>query len=99
MQRKHLRRGLAWCLVAVLLLPVVLVVVVGLGGLLAALGDGAAAAVCGRVAVALGVLFVTAVVAATAVNALAILAQPPRRRRRGRRRPRSEPPTHHREMP
>lgn len=89
MNRNLLRRGLARCLVAVLLLPVALVVVIGLGGLLAALGDGAGAAVCQRVALGLGALFATAVVAATACNALALLAPPRRRpRRRGRRRTR-----------
>lgn len=97
MNRNLLRRGLARCLVAVLLLPVGLVVVIGLGGLLAALGDGAGAAVCQRVALGLGVLLATAVVAATACNALAILA-PPRRlpRRRGRRRPRPAAAPDHR---
>lgn len=92
MNRDVLRRWLAWCVVAVLVLPAGLAVVLGLGGLLAALGDAAAAAACGRVALGLGVLFVTAVVATTACNALAILAPPRRRRpRRGRRRPRRGP--------
>ena len=91
MNRNLLRRGLARCLFAVLVLPVALAVVIGLGGLLAALGDGAGAAVCVRVSLALGALFVIAVVAATTCNALAILAPPARRRRhrRPRRRPRA----------
>ena len=89
MRRNVLRRGLTWCVVALLLLPIVLVVVLGLGGLLAALGDGAAAAVCSRVALGLGVLLVVAIVATTAVNSLALLTAPGRPRR-GRRRRRME---------
>ena len=68
-QRYGLRRGLAWCLVAVVLVPVALAVVLGLGGLLGALGDAAAAAACGRIALGLGVVFVVALVATTATSA------------------------------
>lgn len=85
MKRKILRRGLTWGVVAILLGPLLIAVVLGLGALLAALGDTSAAAVCGRVALALGVVLVTAVVATTACNALAVLARPPRRRRKRRR--------------
>jgi len=90
MNRQHLRRGLTWGVVAILLGPLLIAVVLGLGALLAALGDASAAAVCGRVALVLGVVVVTAVVATTAVSALAILARPPRRRRKRRRRSRGE---------
>lgn len=90
MNRNVLRRGLAWCFVAIVLVPLALAVVLGLGGLLAALGDEAGAAVCGRVALVLGVLLVVVAVATTAANALAFLL--PRRRRRRRRRRRPAPP-------
>jgi len=86
MNRHVLTRGLTWCVVAIILLPVLLAVVLGLGGLLAALGDSVAAAACGRVALALGVLLVAAVIGTTVVNALTLLAPPRRRRRRPARR-------------
>ena len=86
MNRKVLRRGLAWCVVALVLVPLALAVVLGLGGLLAALGDEAGAAACSRVSRALGVLLVVVALATTAANALAFLL-PPRRRRRRRRAP------------
>lgn len=92
MNRKTLRRGLAWCVVAILLVPLVIAVVLGLGALLAALGDAAAAAVCGRIALGLGVVLVTAIAATTAVTALAVLAPPPRRPRKRRRRGREAEP-------
>lgn len=97
MNRRRLRRGLTWGLVATLLVPVMLAVVLGLGGLLAAVGDAAGAQVCGRVGVVLGAVWVTAVVATVAATAAAVLAAaPPRRRpagppRRGRRRRRLGP--------
>jgi hypothetical protein len=88
MNRKTLRRGLTWCVVAILLGPLLIAVVLGLGALLTALGDTAAAAVCGRVALVLGVMLRTGVGATTADTALAMLAPPPRRRpKRRRRRP------------
>lgn len=95
MKRNDLRRALTGCVATILLLPLLIAVVVGLGALLGALGDAAAAAVCGRVALALGALLVTAIGAATAVNALALLAPPPHRRpgrRVRRRRPAGVPP-------
>ena len=79
MNFESLRRGLAWGVVATLLLPVVLAVVVGLGAVLAAVGDAAGAAVCGRLAIACGVLWLTAIVATVAVTAVAVLADAPRR--------------------
>jgi hypothetical protein len=68
--------------------------VLGLGALLGSLGDTAGAAVCSRAAIAIGVLWLTAIVATTATNAVAMLigddrrCRPrggPRRRRRRRR--------------
>lgn len=86
MKNDPLRRGLAWALAATLLLPMVLVVTLGTGGLLAAVGDDAAA-VCRWVAVPLGILWVVAVAATASLAALLLLAgprsgRPPRRRRR-----------------
>lgn len=90
MKRNLLRRVLTWCVLAILLLPALLAVVLGLGALLGALGDASAATVCGRVALGLGVLLVVAVLATTATSALALIAPPPRGRgpRRRRHRPR-----------
>lgn len=88
MNRNVLRRILARCVVALLLAPATLAVVLGLGGLLGALGDEVAATACTRVALALGVVLVVTVVATSATTALVLLAPPPRRgrRRRGGRR-------------
>lgn len=88
MKRPMLRRWLTWGLVAVLLLPVVIAVLAGLGGLLAALGDESGARGCGRAALVMGVAWLTAVVATVAATAAATLEPPAgrgRRRRRARR--------------
>ncbi len=85
MKGTSVRRGLTCGLVSIVLLPVAIVVVLALGGLLRALGDAAAAAVCTGVALGLGVAFVVALVATSVASALAIL-DPPRPRRRRRRR-------------
>lgn len=91
MRRDRIRRCLAWGVVATLLLPIVLVAVLGLGGLLAALGDAPGATACGRIGMGIGIVWLTAVVATTAVNAVALLdidhrsrgdRRPGRRRRR-----------------
>jgi len=85
------RRGLTWGVLATLLLPMILVVALGTGGFLTAVGDDAAAAVCRWVAVPLGGLWLVAVAATTALSAAAHLTgrgRPPLRRRRpGRRAP------------
>ena len=85
MHRDPVRRALTWGAAATLLLPIVIAVVLGLGGLLGGLGDTPGARVC---------VWITAIVATTAINAIAVLERrPPRRprhgrtpRRRGRRR-------------
>jgi len=64
--RATVRRLLAWGVVLSLLLPVSLSVVIGLAALLSSLGDAAAATACGRMALALGVVWLVAL-AATAV--------------------------------
>ena len=94
MNRDGLRRGLGWGLVATLVLPVLLAVVLGLGGLLGQLGDAAGAVVCGRIGLVVGVAWLTAIVGTVAVTAACVLAGhsrplppgPPRGRRRSRRR-------------
>jgi membrane protein implicated in regulation of membrane protease activity len=92
------RRLLAWAVTASLLLPIALTLVLGLASLLAALGDAAAATACGRLALALGVAWLTAVVATALTSGLVALGNEPRddwrlrrqrqrqRRRHGRRR-------------
>jgi hypothetical protein len=69
MRRNHLRRPLAWCLAATILLPAVLALLLGLGRLLAALGDVSGATACDRIALLAAVLWAVAVVATTIVNA------------------------------
>jgi hypothetical protein len=84
MRRDGLRRGLAWGLVATLLMPVMVAVVLGLGGLLAAVGDAGGALACSRLGIVLGALWITAVVATVAVNAAATHVAPPPRPPAGR---------------
>jgi Ni/Co efflux regulator RcnB len=74
MRRNHLRRPLAWCLAATILLPAVLALLLGLGRLLAALGDVSGATACDRIALLAAVLWAVSVVATTIVNA-ALLVQ------------------------
>lgn len=85
-----------WCrgllvaaLVVLLLLPVVLSVIVGLGGLLRALDDRTAARACDWTALVIGAVWLTSLVATTVLTAVTALAPPPPpppRRRRPRRR-------------
>lgn len=86
MHRDGANRGLIWGVGATLLLPVVLAVVSALGALLAALGDTWGAAACQRTGLVAGGLWIVAVVATTALNAIAMLEHRGRRRRRRRRR-------------
>jgi len=86
MHRPPIRAALTWGLVATLLLPVVLAVVLGLGGLLGAVGDESGARACRRVALAAGAVWLVAVVATTAASAVAVLERPePRRHAPGKR--------------
>ena len=78
MKSAPLVRGLVWGLTATLLLPIVLTVTLGTGSLLAAVGDLPAAAVCSRVALAIGMLWIIALAATTVVSGLLTLAGPPR---------------------
>ncbi|MFM8415576.1 MAG: hypothetical protein ACKOCX_12735 [Planctomycetota bacterium] len=86
MHHDPVRRGLAWGLAAIVLLPMVALVTLGTGGLLAAVGDAAAATVCRWVAVPLGLLWVVAIAATTALVAVSHLGRRPDRRRGRRRR-------------
>jgi hypothetical protein len=90
MPHRRSRRPLAWAVASTLLLPVVLSLVLGLGGLLSGLGDTVGAAVCHRLALVVAVLWAAAVVVTTVLNAVAILERPhrprPHFRRRRRRR-------------
>lgn len=82
--RGVLRRILMIGVASALLLPVAMSVVFGLGALLKSLGDVAGGRVCGRVALALAVLWLTAVVATAVASGVAALERPPARRRRRR---------------
>ena len=87
--RGLLRRILRWSVVWSVMLPVVLSSVVGLGWLLRSLGDPAGASVSGRGALALGVVWLMAVVVAAVAGAVMTLiaGDRGRRSRRFRRRP------------
>lgn len=71
--RDILRRLLSWGVVSTLLLPVVLAVVLGLGALLGALGDGAGAAACGRLGLVVGAAWIVALAATSAACGIALL--------------------------
>jgi hypothetical protein len=86
MSRNRLRRPLAWCLTATILLPAVLALLLGLGRLLAALGDEAGATACDRVALLTGVLWAVAIVGGTICSAAILLQARPRAAGRRRRR-------------
>ncbi len=92
MPRRRIRRSLAWGLAATLILPIVLAIVLGLGGLLQGLGDEVGAAACRRIGLAIGVVWGGALAVTTACNAAAILEHESRdhgrraRRGGGRRR-------------
>jgi membrane protein implicated in regulation of membrane protease activity len=86
MPHDRLRGPLGWSVAGSLLLPVVLSLVLGLAGLLAGLGDTAAALVCQRLALAIGLCWAVAVAATTVLNAFILLTRPPRPRCGGRRR-------------
>lgn len=66
--RSIITRVLMPAVVSSLLMPIVLVIVLGLAGLLASLGDGIGAAVCRGAALAVGVGWLVAV-AVTAITA------------------------------
>jgi hypothetical protein len=85
MNQRSLRRWLVSSLAGMLLLPILLAVTLGTAGLLAAVGDATAAAVCRWVALGLGMLWVVAVVATAAGAALIALTRHDERWRRNGR--------------
>jgi hypothetical protein len=79
LMRHSLRRCLAWGVISTLLLPMAIVIVLGLGGLLSALGDEAAATACRRVGLLGGVCWLLAVaVTATVAGIVALDGAPSR---------------------
>ncbi|MEI6637604.1 MAG: hypothetical protein WCO99_13620 [Planctomycetota bacterium] len=88
MHRDPVRRALTWGAAATLLLPIVIAVVLGLGGLLGGLGDTPGARVCAWIGLAIGAVWITAIVATTAINAITVLERRPSRRPRHGRTPR-----------
>ena len=81
-----MRRALSWGIVSSLLLPILALVVIGLGALLAALGDNVGARFCGRVALLSAVVWLLAVVATAVLAGIAGLAAEEERRCRKPRR-------------
>ena len=81
-----MRRALSWGIVSSLLLPILALVVIGLGALLAALGDNVGARFCGRVALFSAVVWLLAVVATAVLAGIAGLAAEEKRRCGGPRR-------------
>jgi len=71
--RGIIRRLLLAGVTASLLLPIVVAVVTGLGVLLRAVGDGPAAAVCGRVALIVGVCWLVAIITTAVASGAALL--------------------------
>ena len=71
-----LHRILTWSVLLGLFLPVVIVLVLGLGGLLEGMGDHAGGCFCVRVAIGLGVGWVCSLVTTTVTAGITILEQP-----------------------
>jgi hypothetical protein len=67
------RRLLVWGLGGTVLLPVLLAVIVGLGGLLASLEDRSGAAVCRGIALAVGAMWVVSLAATVLATAIVTL--------------------------
>lgn len=95
MRRRGLDRLLAAALLAGVLVPILLALLLGLGGLLRGLGDEVGAVVCGRIGIGLGLAWAAALAAATLLNGIIALDRPrrrvPRDRRRRLRRHRPQP--------
>lgn len=72
-----IRRLLVAGVTGSLLLPIVVAVVTGLGVLLEAVGDAAAAVVCGRVALIAGVAWLVALVTTAVASGAALLDDRP----------------------
>ena len=74
----NLRHLLIWLAAAALLLPILTVVLIGTGRLLAAMQDAAGAAAVDRVALGVGILWVTDLVALVIVQAIHTTSGPGR---------------------
>ncbi len=77
---RDLRKLLFGCLLGLVGIPILLAVTVGIGGLLAAVDDPLAAAVCNRVAIVLGGLWVSVAMVALIAAAVAVLGIDAQRR-------------------
>ena len=71
-----LHRVLTWSVLLGLFLPVVIVLVLGLAGLLAGMGDHAGGRFCVRVAIGLGVWWACSLVTTTVTAGITILERP-----------------------
>lgn len=71
--RERVRRLLAWGVLLAVLLPMVIAVVLGLGALLASLGDKVGAAACGRIGLAMGVVWFLALAATATASGIMTL--------------------------
>jgi len=71
--RGIIRRMLLAGVASALLLPIVLAVVIGLGVLLRAVGDGAGGVACGRIALVVGAGWVVAVITTAVASGAALL--------------------------
>ncbi|MFZ4733444.1 MAG: hypothetical protein ACOYK7_12965 [Pirellulales bacterium] len=69
-------RLLSRCVALVVLLPIALLVILGLGALLSGLGDRAGAIVCARVALCGAVAWLVGVIAMAVVTAVAVVGTP-----------------------
>ncbi len=70
-----LHRVLAWSVVLGLLLPVVIVLVIGLAGLLAGMKDDAGSLLCLRIAMGLGVGWISAIAITAVTSGVRLLEQ------------------------
>lgn len=85
-KRRGIRRWLARTVAAVVIIPIALVVLVGLGALLNALGDRGGAIACARLVLFGGVVWATSLVAMGLMTALAVADDGVRLHSGGRRR-------------
>lgn len=77
---RDLRKLLLSCLLGLVGIPIALAVTVGIGGLLAAVDDPLAAAVCNRLAIVLGGVWVSVAMVALIAAAVAVLGIDAQRR-------------------
>jgi len=73
LMRELVRRLLAWGVLLAVLLPMVIAVALGLGALLASLGDKAGAVACGRIGLFIGVVWFLALAATATASGIMTL--------------------------